>query len=230
MQPEQERGHDTEVPATAAKRPEQVRVRVGAGRDELAGREHDVGLDEVVDGQPELSRQMAEAAPEGESADAGIGDDPGRHGQSEGVGRMIHVPEQGATLDTGGPRDRIDPNATHAREIDDEAVIDGAETGSAVSAAPDGDVEPLVATEADCRDDVGDIGGTDDQRRASIDHAVLDAARVVVARVLRADDVASEGPLQPFERALVDALLGCGLGGHGALFPPLGRDGTAVRR
>ena len=43
---------------------------------------------------------------------------------------MIDVPEEGATLDTGGPRVRIDPNATHAREVDDEAVIDRAEPGA----------------------------------------------------------------------------------------------------
>ena len=59
----------------------------------------------------------------------------------------------------------IDADAAHPREVDDEAVVDGAEARRAVAAAADRDVEALVAAEADGRDDVGDVGGTDDQRR-----------------------------------------------------------------
>ena len=102
METEQERGHDPEVPAATADRPVQVRVRRGAGRHELAAGEHDVGLDEVVDGQPELARQVAHAAAEREPADAGVGDDPGRDGQAERVGRVVDVAEERAALDPRG--------------------------------------------------------------------------------------------------------------------------------
>ena len=90
-------------------------------------------------------------------------------------------PRQGAALDPGGPRDRVDPNAAHAGEVDDETVIDGAEAGGIVSAAADGDVELLVAAECERCNDVSDIGRANDKRRVSIDHAVRDAAGVVVA-------------------------------------------------
>ena len=70
MEPVPEPSGDAEVAAAAADRPEQVRVRVAVGAHELAVRGHDVGREQVVDREPVLAHEVADAAAEGEAADA----------------------------------------------------------------------------------------------------------------------------------------------------------------
>jgi hypothetical protein len=70
VEPVPEPRDDPEVAAAAADRPEQVRVRVGVGAHELAVRGHDVGREQVVDREPVLAHEVADAAAEGEAADA----------------------------------------------------------------------------------------------------------------------------------------------------------------
>ena len=133
---------------------------------------------------------------------------PAGDSQPERMSRVVDVAEQRAALDPRGSSAGSTRTPAHPREIDDEAVVDGAEARRAVPAAADRDVESLVAAEADGRDDVGDIGGRTIERRTPVDHAVLDAPGVLVAGVFRADDVPAEGGLQALERALIDALAG----------------------
>ena len=215
MEAEQERGHDPEVAAAATERPVEVRVRRRAGRHQLAAGEHDIGLDEVVDGQPELARQVAHPAPEREPADAGVGDDPGRDGQAERVGRVVDVTEQRAALDARGLLDRVDTDAAHLRQVDDEAVVHGPEARRAVPAAADRDVEALVAAEPTARDDVGDVLRTDGSAR--------DACRSSRSghdgrRHSRRTSWPMTSPRNAALRAssalLVEARLWSGLGGH----------------
>ena len=70
LQREGERRHDAEVPAAAAERPEQVRVRVGGRRADLAVGAHDLRLDQRVDREPVLAPHPAVAAAQRESGDA----------------------------------------------------------------------------------------------------------------------------------------------------------------
>jgi hypothetical protein len=74
VQADGEPGDDSEVAAAAAERPEQVWVLLRAGGADLAVRGDDLGLDQVVDGPAEPAGQVSEAAAEGESGDAGLGD------------------------------------------------------------------------------------------------------------------------------------------------------------
>ena len=46
------------------------RVRVGVGAHQLAVRGHDVGREQVVDREPVLAHEVADAAAEGKAADA----------------------------------------------------------------------------------------------------------------------------------------------------------------
>ena len=56
VQLEEEAGDDAEIAAAAAQRPEQVGVLLLAGGDEAAVGQHDVGLEQIVDGQAVLAR------------------------------------------------------------------------------------------------------------------------------------------------------------------------------
>ena len=94
VQLEAERGDDAEVAAAAAQRPEEIGVLLLVRRDEAAVGEHDVGLEQIVDGQAELAGEMADAAAEGDAADAGGGDDAARRGQTEGVRGVVQIAQQ----------------------------------------------------------------------------------------------------------------------------------------
>src|SRR5579863_6467821 len=78
MEPILERGSDPEVSATAAYRPEQIRLIVLAEAPYLAVRGHELDVEQIVAGQTEAPCQPAEATAEREPRDSGVGDLPER--------------------------------------------------------------------------------------------------------------------------------------------------------
>jgi hypothetical protein len=123
VQRELETGDDAEIAAAAADRPEQVRVP-GAARcaPHAVGRD-DLGADQVVDRQPVHAAEPAEAAAQGQAADAGGRVDAERNRQSEGLGLVVDV---GAAARRHRPRPgapRVDMHAAHAGQVDDQAVV-----------------------------------------------------------------------------------------------------------
>jgi len=68
---EHETGDDAEIAAAAAERPEQVGVLFLARGDEAAVGEHNIGLDQIVDGEAVFARQIAVAAAQRQAGDAG---------------------------------------------------------------------------------------------------------------------------------------------------------------
>jgi hypothetical protein len=70
VQPVLEAGGHPEVATTATDRPEQVRVVVGVDAQELAVGGDQLGGQQVIDGQAVLSDQVADAAAQGDPADA----------------------------------------------------------------------------------------------------------------------------------------------------------------
>ena len=69
--PEGEVDHDAEVPTTASDRPEQVRILVVAGGDELARRQDDLSGQQIVTAQPPLPVEPTDATAERQAADTG---------------------------------------------------------------------------------------------------------------------------------------------------------------
>jgi hypothetical protein len=192
VQPEQERGDDAEVPSAATERPEQVRVLVVARADDVAVGQDDLGLEQVVDGQAALAGEVAEAAAEREPADPGGRDDPAGRGQTVLVRRAVDLAPGAAAGDPDGPGLGIDLDALQRREVDDDAVVAGAQPGAVVAAAAHREQQPVIAGEAD---DLGHVGGARalrDERRAAVDHRVVDLPRLVVVGVLGADQAALE--------------------------------------
>ena len=144
MEREPERADDAEVPAAAPQRPEQVGVIVGRCPNDVAlGGDH-LGLHEVVDGEPVLAHQPADAAAQAEAADAGVAHDAARGGQTVGLCLVVDVAPQGATLDEGGALDGIDRDGAHRREVDDDAVVAHCGAGHVVASASYGDLEVVV--------------------------------------------------------------------------------------
>ena len=67
VEAEQEGGHDAEVAAASADGPVEVRVLVGARANLLAAGQDHFRLQQVVDTQPALAREVPEAPAEGEA-------------------------------------------------------------------------------------------------------------------------------------------------------------------
>ena len=91
MQLEQEARDDAEVAAAAAQRPQQVGVLLLAGGDEAAIGKHDIGLEQIVDGQAVFARQVAMPAAQRQARNAGGRNDARRDGQTEGMGSVVDV-------------------------------------------------------------------------------------------------------------------------------------------
>ena len=127
--------------------------------------------------------QPPDPAAQGQAADAGVGDVPGRAGQPERLGPPVELPEQGAPGGGGHTAPGVDPDLGHGRQVDHDAAVAGREPGVAVAAAADGDQQVLLPGEADGRDHVLDAGAAGHQRRVAVGGGVPDRPGPVVARV-----------------------------------------------
>ena len=189
---ELERRHDPEVRAGPAHAPEELGILVLACPHDPAVGGHELDREQAVDRQTELALQPAHPAAEREAGHPGVGDDADRADEPVRLRGVVELGEQRAAAHAGGAPLGIDLGAAHPREVDHDAVVAGREAGDAVAAAPHGDDELLLTGEAEGRDDVVGARRPHDQRRPTVDHAVPDRARRVVAGVVGAHDLARE--------------------------------------
>ena len=192
MQAELERRHDSEVRAGPAHAPEELGILVLACPQYPAVRGHELDRKQAVDREPELALQPAHPAAEREAGHPGVGDNADRADEPVRLRGVVELGEERAAAHAGSAPLRIDIGAAHAREVDHDAVVARREAGDAVAAAPNRDDELLLTGEAEGRDDVVGAGRPHDQGRPTVDHAVPDRARIVVAGVVGAHDLAGE--------------------------------------
>ena len=192
VQREPERADDAEVPAAAPQGPEQVGVIVGRGPDDVAlGGDH-LGLHEVVDGEPVLAHQPADAATQAEAADAGVTHDAARGGQTVRLGLVVDVAPEGTALDQRRALDGIDRDGAHRRQVDHDPAVAHRGAGDVVTPAANGDLEIPAAGEAHRGGHVGGAAAAGDQPRSSLDGAVPYGSGVVVIVVVGGDHLAAE--------------------------------------
>ena len=187
MRLEQKAGHHAKVATAPTQRPEEIRMLTRAGGDKPTIRQDDVDLQEVVDRQAVLAREVARAPAQGKARDTGGGHDAKGHGKSERVGGMIDIARRATSINTNGSVRRIDTYALHQRQVDDQSVITAAKARAVVSATANGDEQSVVASELHRADDIGCIDALRDQARPLVDHAVVEAAYFVIRRVVGLD-------------------------------------------
>jgi hypothetical protein len=189
---EGERGDQAEVPAAAAQRPQQVAVGVLAGGHERpVGQDH-VGSQQVVRGQAKAPGQVADAAAEREPGHARGRDEAGGGGHAEGHGRMVDISPGASGVGPDRVRCGADGGAAQQRQVDDQRVIPYSEACGVVAAAPDGQLDAVLAAEPDTGDDVGHVPAARDRGRALVGHGVVDDAGRIVARFARRDHLAAQ--------------------------------------
>src|SRR3546814_6877155 len=80
----------------------------------------------------------------------------------------------------------------HRREVDDHSVVAGGGARHVVAAAPDCDLQIVVAGETHGRDHVGAPDASSDQARAPVNGTIPDCTGGVVVAVVCSDQPASE--------------------------------------
>jgi hypothetical protein len=200
VESEPQPGGHAEVAAAAADRPEQVGIGLGVDADEFAVGGDQLGGEQVVDRQAVLADQVADAAGEGDPADAdraGVAE-PGR--QAVGVRGGGVLPRGQARLGPGGAALWVDVQRTQVRQVEDDAPVADAVAGRAVAAAADGELQPGLARERDDAGDVRGVGGADDDRGPPVEPAVEEGAPLVVAGVVRRDHAAAQVGAELWDR------------------------------
>ena len=178
-----ERGHDAEVAAAAAERPEQVAIAVLAGGDDLARGEHDLGRQQVVDCHPVLAHQPRDPAPECEARNPRRGDDAAWSREPERAGGAVELADRDAGLRPDRRPHRVDVGPLHEREIDHQATLGDRSAGDVVAAAAHRDLQGLAPAEVDRVHHIRRVHAACDHGRMPVDQPVVDAPDRVVTRV-----------------------------------------------
>src|ERR1700716_3186389 len=114
------------------------------------------------------------------------------------LGRTGERTEKCTALHPGALSNRIDPDRTHRREIDHQAIIRDPQADHAVSPATHADLEIEIA----CRPNrclyIRHIAAASDETWPPIDHRIPHGARRVVAGISRYEHVAGEGLRKAF--------------------------------
>src|SRR5439155_14569618 len=99
----------------------------------------DVRRGEVVAREAKLAHRPADAATEREPGDAGGRNQTAGRGKPVRLGLVVDVGPDRAPANGRPAGRRIDTNAPHRREVDDDPFVDGRESRDAVTAAADSD-------------------------------------------------------------------------------------------
>jgi hypothetical protein len=185
-------GDDAEVAAAALEAPEKLLVLVLGCGDELAVRGDDVGPDHVVGGEAVLALEPAAAGAGGEADDARRRHAAAGDGEAERLGLVVELAPVHAALGADGLALRVDPDSLHRPHVEDDAVVDRREARHRVAAVPDRERKPARPRKADCLNHACDSSRSQDDAGTSVEHAVEDAAELVVLRIRRLDDLAAE--------------------------------------
>ena len=222
MSLEQKAGDDPEISTAAAQAPEEIGVLRLAGSHDLAAGEHDIGLDEVIDGEAVLARQISHAATQRQAGDAGGGHNAEGNGEPVGMSGVVDIARRATSLDADGLARGIDAYALHGGQVDHQPIVDAAKAGPVVPAATYGNPETMLAAEVDRGDHVAYVHTPGDHQRPLVDHGVEEFACLVVVGI---------GPLdQPTPKVLLE--LNNGLRLHDCLRERLSKreaDGTEDR-
>jgi hypothetical protein len=86
--------------------------------------------------------------------------------------RMIDIAPSAAALHTHFTARWINSDALHGREVNDQAIIAGAQPGTVVTPAAHGNQQIVLTAKVDRRDHIGNVDAMRDQQRPLVNHAV----------------------------------------------------------
>ncbi len=203
-------GDHPEVPTPSPKGPEQVRVGVVIGMQDVAGCGHDLGAEQVVHGEPEPPLKDAGSATQCEAGDSRRADPAGHRGQAVVTQRPVDRPCQRPAPHRHGSRLDVYLNCIEAPYVDHEPVIAQRPAGGGMSAGPDRERESVLAGVRDGGRHVCHRGTPHHRPRAAADGSVEEHTGVLVFRLARLVDAAVDRCIQaaPIDDAHALLLIG----------------------
>ena len=112
------------------------------------------------------------------------------------MGCRVDLSPSRSALNTHGTRVGVNVDAAHRGQVDDQAAVNAAKTGAAMTASADRDGKMRVAGDLKCVRDVDDGTATNYQGRPLVDHRVVQRSGVVVSRATTGtDDITQTAPL-----------------------------------
>jgi hypothetical protein len=186
-------GHDAEVAAATAQRPEELgMLAVARGHLAPVGRD-DPGGQEVVGSQAHDPLEPAAARPGREAHDADRRHARAGDGQAVLLGHRVELAPGHARA--GGDRARGDAHVDGLQRpgVDHHAAVGDRVARGGVASPADGDGQAVRAGVRQRGGDVVGIGDLRDERGSPVDHGVVDAPQALVGRVVRADGGTAHG-------------------------------------
>ncbi len=197
MQTIAQRGHNSKVPPAPAQPPEKLRVDAGAGAHQSPIRRHQIGRQQVIDGQSILTHQPAHPAPQGKTGDTGGRDQPARGGQALSLGSQVELAPRQARLGRCRAPRRVDLDAFHQRQVDHHPAVAGAKAGHVMPAAPHRRQHIVLTREPHRLHHIRLSRAADNQAGAPIDHSIPDPAGGFVFLISGLNQVTLQGRFQP---------------------------------
>ena len=105
--------------------------------------------------------------------------------------RVVEIAPRGSRPGARGLAPRVNTHRAHRCHVDDQSAVVGAESGCAMPAIPNGEVQSVVPSEVDAGDDVSYLLGAEHGQRTLVKHAVMHGARLVVTLVISSYHAAS---------------------------------------
>ena len=158
----------------------------------------------VVTGESVLAHKPTEAAAKCESRDANSGKvDPGIC-QTEDLCLVIEFTPRDTSLSAGRAPQRIDTNALHPRQVNDDAPVANGVTSDVVTATTHGHQELVGASKIDGVDDVGHSSALDDHCGVFVDHPVPNLADLVAVVIAGTEQLPTQARLELLDRRFLD--------------------------
>src|SRR6266516_7844987 len=158
---------------------------------ELEGSD-EVHRQQIINGQAVLAHEPAQAAAEGQARQTSSAYGAGGRGGSIGLRCLHKLAKPETCLSPGRLLRWIDPDAFHAREIDDHAAIADGTATDAVASTAHRNAQVMVTSKLDGSDHIDYIDAADDQSRVFVDHPVPDLPGSVIATLVRAEQFATQ--------------------------------------
>ena len=180
MEADAQGGHDAEVAAAAAQRPQQIGLRVGAGGHAPPVRQHDFGAEQVVRSEAARAAERAVAAAQAQAGHADRAAVAHCRDQVVGAGGDGYVLGPGAAPDGGHKRLRVNRHIPHPGEVDDEPTVAQGAARPVVAAAAHRQWQAVAPRGAHGRLHVLCLFAERDYRRTAAHGAVPDTAALLI--------------------------------------------------
>jgi len=115
----------------------------------------------------------------------------------------IHVAEQATSLRVGDLSLWVYPYASHERHVEQQRAVGDGQTRDVVSATLDAEQDVVFARKLHARDHVGDAEAARDDGGLPVDHGVPDGSGLLIAGVVRLEQLPTETRLQTVTRVLL---------------------------